>query len=148
MDRGPCTRIHSKELKQTFQDEVARGQTDISIFDSVVEREFQNRIQDIDRIIKKNQQKHESSLDEGALDRRRGPANDDDPETNASVLQLNERISDGIQQAEEKFLAQEYDAAQELLQRTDEYCKEKSNLLVSFSLFLSLESLFLTLALS
>lgn len=47
MDFGPCERYHSEDLKEDFE-----KNGDVNMFDTVVERDFMSRINDIDRSIK------------------------------------------------------------------------------------------------
>ena len=47
MDDGPCELVHDEELKEKFE-----ADQDPSMFDSMIERDFLNRISDIDRSIK------------------------------------------------------------------------------------------------
>ena len=47
MDFGPCEKVHSDELKEEFL-----KSSDHSIFDGEVERDFTQRISDIDRTIR------------------------------------------------------------------------------------------------
>jgi hypothetical protein len=46
-DDGPCQLYHSEDLKEDFE-----KNGDPYMFDSIIEREFMNRISDIDRSIK------------------------------------------------------------------------------------------------
>ena len=47
MDEGPCQKVHSEILKEEFQ-----RSNDIHMFDALIEREFNNRINEADRVIK------------------------------------------------------------------------------------------------
>ena len=47
MDEGPCQKIHSETLKADFQ-----KSRDLNMFDSQIEREFNARIGEADRVIK------------------------------------------------------------------------------------------------
>lgn len=47
MDEGPCQKIHSDILKADFQ-----KSRDIHMFDSLIEREFNHRIGEAERVIK------------------------------------------------------------------------------------------------
>ena len=47
MDEGPCQKVHSENLKAEFQ-----RSRDIHAFDNLIEREFNNRISEADRVIK------------------------------------------------------------------------------------------------
>lgn len=47
MDEGPCQKVHSENLKADFQ-----KSRDVHAYDSLIEREFNNRINEADRVIK------------------------------------------------------------------------------------------------
>lgn len=47
MDEGPCPKFHSEDLKAKFA-----KSSDIYCYDSLIERHFQSRINDAERIIK------------------------------------------------------------------------------------------------
>lgn len=47
MDEGPCQKVHSENLKADFQ-----RSKDVHAFDNIIEREFNNRISEADRVIK------------------------------------------------------------------------------------------------
>ena len=47
MDEGPCQKVHSEPIKAEFQ-----KSRDIYMYDNLIEREFQNRIAEADRVIK------------------------------------------------------------------------------------------------
>ncbi len=47
MDEGPCPNIHSDVLKAAFE-----KSTDLYKYDSMLEREFINRINEVEKIIK------------------------------------------------------------------------------------------------
>ncbi len=47
MDEGTCPKIHSDVLKESFE-----KSNDPTMFDSLIEREFVSRINDVDRTIK------------------------------------------------------------------------------------------------
>jgi hypothetical protein len=47
VDPGPCDKVHLEELKEQFEQS-----GDLYIFDAEIERDFLNRINDIDRTIK------------------------------------------------------------------------------------------------
>lgn len=47
MDEGPCQKVHSENLKAEFQ-----RSRDVHAFDNLIEREFNNRISEADRVIK------------------------------------------------------------------------------------------------
>lgn len=47
MDEGPCPKVHSENLKAQFQ-----KSRDVHMFDSLIEREFNSRISEADRVIK------------------------------------------------------------------------------------------------
>lgn len=47
MDEGPCQKVHSEVLKADFQ-----KSRDVHAYDALIEREFNNRIMEADRVIK------------------------------------------------------------------------------------------------
>ena len=47
VDEGPCQKIHSEALKAEFQ-----RSNDIYVYDNLLEREFQGKVNEVDRVIK------------------------------------------------------------------------------------------------
>jgi hypothetical protein len=47
MDEGPCPKVHSEALKAAFE-----KNGDLSMYDSMIEREYLSKIGEADRVIK------------------------------------------------------------------------------------------------
>lgn len=47
MDEGPCDKIHSDDLKEQYEKSKS-----LYMYDSLIEREFNMRLQEADRVIK------------------------------------------------------------------------------------------------
>ena len=73
MDDGPCSLIHSEEMKQKFEKD-----GDLEMYDDLIERDFSNRCADIDRTIRRCRARVEED----------NKADELNVETNPEILQL------------------------------------------------------------
>ena len=73
MDDGPCSLIHSEEMKEKFEKD-----GDLEMYDDLIERDFSNRCADIDRTIRRCRARVEED----------NKADELNVETNPEILQL------------------------------------------------------------
>ena len=73
MDDGPCSLIHSEEMKEKFEKD-----GDVEMYDDLIERDFSNRCADLDRTIRRCRARVEED----------NKADELNVETNPEILQL------------------------------------------------------------
>lgn len=115
VDEGPCAKIHSEALKADFE-----RQGDPYMYDSMIEKEFSNRISEADRQIRRARARVEDEKEDEELN----------PEINPDIIRIHGEISKVIQEAERAIAADDIDRAQELtLTRLEDLNKEKQGAL-------------------
>ena len=117
MDEGPCPKVHSEVLKQAFE---ANG--DKFMYDKDVEKEFNFRLAEADRIIKRARLRVEDDkLDEEL-----------NPDLNPEVMRIHDEMSRVISDAEKAGEEGDIDKAQDLIMsRLEELQKDKNSIVVS-----------------
>lgn len=115
MDEGPCEKIHSEALKADFE-----RHNDPYMYDSMIEKEFSNRVTEADRLIRRSRARVEDGKEDEELN----------PEINPDIIRIHGEISRVIQEAERAIAADDIDRAQELtLTRLEDLNKEKQGAL-------------------
>lgn len=99
LDCGPCSKIHSDILKEDFE----RRGNDKFAFDVLVERDFTNRLHDMDRSIEKARLRLEA---ESKLE------DEMNPELNPEVIQLTTEIQKTIEKLDNFVRIDDIDKAQ------------------------------------
>jgi len=113
IDEGPCKKLHSEELQKEFQ----RNTRDVHMYDSIIEREFTARINEVERVIKRARARVEEEKADETIN----------PEINPDMLRIHADMSRVIANAEEALLDDDIDRVQDLiLQNLDELEREKS----------------------
>ena len=105
-------KVHSEALKAAFE-----RHGDPHMYDSLIEREFQSKVQEADRVIKRARARiEEEKIDESI-----------NPDINPEVIRLNGVITSILNDAEKAAEGDDIDKAQELiLTKLDEVLKEKA----------------------
>lgn len=112
MDDGPCEKIHSEALKESFN-----KSKDVYMYDGMIEREFAIKINEIDRVIKKARARVEEEKGDEEIN----------PEINPDMVRIHALMSKIINEAEAAGDRNEIDRAQDLiLIRLEELTKEKN----------------------
>lgn len=153
MDEGPCQKVHSEPLKAEFQ-----KSRDIYMYDNLIEREFQNRIAEADRVIKvmvanfylmlySCQNKCNGFLEfsnESFVQKARARVEEEktdetiNPEINPEMLRVHAEMSRVIAAAEEAGVEGNIDQVQELVFiKLEELQKEKNGVLVGYCIILT-----------
>jgi len=116
MDEGPCQKIHSEPLKAKF----AKSK-DLFMFDGLIEREFNVRITEVDRAIKRSRARVEEEKTDETVN----------PDINPDVLRVNAEISKVISSAEEAGEVEgNIDKVVELIQgKLEDLMREKTAIL-------------------
>eukprot|EP01035_Chromulina_nebulosa_P040235 gene40235-54405_t len=119
MDEGPCMKVHSEALKAAFE-----RHGDPHMYDSLIEREFQTKVQEADRVIKRARARiEEEKIDESI-----------NPDINPEVIRLNGVITSILNDAEKAAEADDIDKAQELiLMKLEDVLKEKAAVVAKIS---------------
>lgn len=79
MDTGPCSKVHSDELKAQYE----KSSADQYRYDSTLEREFLHRINEAEKIIRRARQRVEDDkIDENL-----------DPDVNPDIIRINQEMS-------------------------------------------------------
>lgn len=105
-------KVHSEALKAAFE-----RHGDPHMYDSLIEREFQSKVQEADRVIKRARARiEEEKIDESI-----------NPDINPEVIRLNGVITSILNDAETAANGDDIDKAQELiLTKLEEVLKEKA----------------------
>jgi RNA-binding protein Luc7-like 2 len=113
MDEGPCRNIHSDSLKADFE----KNARDPHMFDSVIERDFSNRIAEADRVIKRARARVEEEKADETIN----------PEINPDILRCHAEMSRIISNAEAAGLDGDIDTVMELVNGTlEDLTREKT----------------------
>jgi len=116
MDEGPCQKIHSEALKAKF----AKSK-DLFMFDGIIKREFNVRISEVDRAIKRARARVEDEKTDETVN----------PDINPDVLRVNAEMSKVISSAEEAGeIEGNIDKVVELIQgKLEDLVREKTAIL-------------------
>lgn len=97
MDEGPCEKIHSEAFKADFE-----KHGDLGMFDRFLESEFQMRINEADKVIKRARARvEEDKIDEEI-----------NPDINPDVIRIHAEMAKIIAEAERDVQAGLYDKVQ------------------------------------
>lgn len=112
-------KVHSEALKAAFE-----RHGDPHMYDSLIEREFQNKVLEADRVIKRARARiEEEKIDESI-----------NPDVNPEVIRLNNLITALLNEAEKAAENDDIDKAQELiLTKLEDLLKEKTNVVAKIS---------------
>ena len=117
LDEGPCQKIHSDALKKEFE-----ANNDPGMYDHIIEKEFNYRLSEADRTIKRARLRVEDDSVDIELN----------PDLNPDIMRIHNEMSKVIQEAERAGVNGEIDKAQELiLNRLEDIQKEKNVIMVS-----------------
>jgi hypothetical protein len=117
MDEGPCPKVHSEVLKQEFE-----KHGDKFMYDHALEKEFNHRLAEADRIIKRARMRVEDDkLDE-----------ESNPDLNPEIMRIHDEMSRIISEAEQAGANGDIDRAQDLIMiRLEDLQKDKNSIIVS-----------------
>jgi len=110
MDTGPCKNLHSDELRAKFE----RSGTDLHVYDAMIERDFNARIAEVERSIRKS---HARLEEEKMME-----AN---AECNAEVIAITAEIQVLLEELEVLISAGDIDKAYEVNERIDKLSADK-----------------------
>lgn len=116
LDEGPCPKVHSDALKNDFE---AAG--DAGMYDHILEREFNYRLSEADRTIKRARLRVEDDRVDMELN----------PDLNPDMIRIHNEMSRIIQDAERAGDVGDIDKAQDLIMnRFEDLQKEKNTIMV------------------
>jgi RNA-binding protein Luc7-like 2 len=113
-DDGPCDLVHSEELKEKFERD-----KDPFKYDTLIERDFLKRVEDIDRTIKRAR---------GRVEEEKGEEGGD-PNSHADILKIQAEVEKLTAEAELAGEDGNIDAAQEMMMMVEKLNSEKEDIL-------------------